>query len=195
MTLILCDRIAKPAARRSTPKRNRTFKRLMTPNSTRSAHHRALLQQAQTVPTSRNTRRQAVRQLHAIRQSRCYRHMAQIVQLAQLKFVTLFRFVHLLILNIKASFHAYRRLRPHVVISTGAGSVFFFVFFSFLFGSRIVIVETFSRYRRLSKFAKFSAYLSHVKILQTKSLAEKWPEAPIFDPIRILPGPPPRRRT
>ena len=55
-------------------------------------------------------------------------------------------------------------------------------------------METFSRYRRLSKFAKFSAYLSHVKILQTKSLAAKWPGAPIFDPIRILPGPPPPKK-
>ncbi len=105
------------------------------------------------------------------------------------------RLLLLLTKNIYDSIGAVRDLRPEIVISTGAGSVFFFVLLSRLCGSRVIIVETFSRYRRLSKFAYFSARFSDVKILQTKSLVKYWPTAPVFDPIRILHDEPPPKQS
>ena len=78
----LCDRIAKTGSEVVIPpKRNRTFKRVYDADTLQGAeYHRALLQQAQTVPARRDAIRQAARQLHGLRQTRRHRHLAQIVK-------------------------------------------------------------------------------------------------------------------
>ena len=49
------------------------------------------------------------------------------------------------------------RERPDVVISTGAGAVFFVVLFGRLFGAQVVVVESFARFERPSLFGRLAA--------------------------------------
>jgi UDP-N-acetylglucosamine:LPS N-acetylglucosamine transferase len=51
------------------------------------------------------------------------------------------------------------KLRPDVVISTGAGSVFFFMVWCRLFGAKFVLIETFARFDKPSTFARAAATL------------------------------------
>jgi UDP-N-acetylglucosamine transferase subunit ALG13 len=76
--------------------------------------------------------------------------------------------------------------RPDVVISTGAGSVFFTVLFARLIGARVVLIESLARFDRLSMFSRMAAPFAHEKIVQSPALQAFWPDARVFDPIRQL---------
>ncbi len=89
--------------------------------------------------------------------------------------------------NMVESFGHVRRERPDVVITTGAGSVFFTALFGRLSGAKLVVIETFSRSTGLSKFARIAGPIANQRVLQTPALSRFWPRAPIFDPIKLLP--------
>jgi UDP-N-acetylglucosamine--N-acetylmuramyl-(pentapeptide) pyrophosphoryl-undecaprenol N-acetylglucosamine transferase len=86
------------------------------------------------------------------------------------------------------------RERPNVVISTGAGSVYFTVLWARLLGARIVVVESFARFDRLSAFAKIAGPLAHHKVVQSPALSAFWPDAEVFDPLRMIDGPRPAKK-
>lgn len=86
------------------------------------------------------------------------------------------------------------RERPDVVISTGAGAVFFAVAWARLFGARTVVVESFARFDRPSIFSRVAAPLAHDVIVQSKALAAYYPKAKVFDPLRLLDGDPPPKK-
>ena len=81
------------------------------------------------------------------------------------------------------------RERPQIVISTGAGSVFFTVLWSRLIGAKVVVIESFARFEGLSAFARLARPLAHQGVVQSKGLARLWPEAAVFDPMRMIPPP------
>jgi UDP-N-acetylglucosamine transferase subunit ALG13 len=85
------------------------------------------------------------------------------------------------------------KTRPQVVVTTGAGAVFFTVLWARLLGARIVVVESFARFDRPSLFVKLSAPLAHELVVQSPALAKFWPRAKVFDPLRILDGPRPKK--
>lgn len=85
------------------------------------------------------------------------------------------------------------RERPDVVISTGAGSVYFGLLWARLLGARVVAVESFARFDRPSAFAKLTAPLAHHQVVQSKALLAFWPKATLFDPLRMLDGPAPEK--
>jgi UDP-N-acetylglucosamine transferase subunit ALG13 len=85
-------------------------------------------------------------------------------------------------------------LRPDVVVSTGAGSVFFTVLWARLFGAKAVVIESFARFENMSAFARLAGPLAHVKVLQSAALSRFWPRAPVFDPMRRLDGPRPPKQ-
>jgi UDP-N-acetylglucosamine transferase subunit ALG13 len=76
------------------------------------------------------------------------------------------------------------RERPDVVITTGAGAVYFVVMWARLVGAKIVHVETFARFEGPSWFGRIAAPLAHLKIAQSKELGDAWPGAIVFDPLR-----------
>jgi UDP-N-acetylglucosamine--N-acetylmuramyl-(pentapeptide) pyrophosphoryl-undecaprenol N-acetylglucosamine transferase len=84
--------------------------------------------------------------------------------------------------------------RPDVVITTGAGSVYFAVLWARLIGARVILIESFARFERLSKFACIAGPLAHHKVLQSTRLASAWPDAKVFDPMRVLATPPPPKK-
>lgn len=82
------------------------------------------------------------------------------------------------------------RERPGLVITTGAGSMYFVTLFARLTGARIVLIDSFARFRRPSAFARLAAPLAHVRIAQSQLAANAWPGAIAFDPLRPLDRPP-----
>ncbi len=81
------------------------------------------------------------------------------------------------------------RERPDVLISTGAGSMFFPVLWARLAGSKIVIIESFARFNRPSLFAKLAAPLAHLRVVQSAALTGFFRRAVVFDPLRQLDSP------
>ena len=84
--------------------------------------------------------------------------------------------------------------RPQVVISTGAGAVFFPVLWARLLGARVVVIESFARFENASLFGRMSAPFAHDFVVQSEQLARHYPKAAFFDPLRMLDGPPPPKK-
>lgn len=86
------------------------------------------------------------------------------------------------------------RERPDVVITTGAGTVFFPVLWARLFGARIVLVETFARFEGPSWFGRMVAPFAQVKVVQSEGLGHVWPDAAVFNPLRVTDEPTPAKQ-
>lgn len=76
--------------------------------------------------------------------------------------------------------------RPQVLISTGAGTVYFPLLWARLTGAKVVLIESFARFDKPSVFGKLSAPLAHKMVVQSKALAAYWPNARVFDPLKVL---------
>ena len=93
-----------------------------------------------------------------------------------------------------ANFFASARIiwaeRPTLVVTTGAGSVFFCVLFARLLGAKIVAIETFARFDRPSAFAKLTMPFAFRRVVQSVKLANVWRRTQVFEPFKILPAKP-----
>jgi UDP-N-acetylglucosamine transferase subunit ALG13 len=83
--------------------------------------------------------------------------------------------------------------RPDMVITTGAGSIFFTLMWARLLGARVVVIESFARFEGLSVFTRLAGPLAHHKVVQSPILEAHWPGAVVFDPLRVLDTPPPAK--
>ena len=86
------------------------------------------------------------------------------------------------------------RERPQVVISTGAGAVFFPVLWARLMGARVVVIESFARFEHASLFGRMAAPFAHDFVVQSEQLARHYPKAAFFDPLRVLDRPAPEKK-
>lgn len=84
--------------------------------------------------------------------------------------------------------------RPQLLISTGAGAVFFSVVWARIVGAKVVTVESFARFHHPSVFGRLSAPFAHHKVVQSAALARHWPKAAVFDPLRLLDLPRPPKK-
>lgn len=84
--------------------------------------------------------------------------------------------------------------RPDVLITTGAGAVFFSVLWARLLGAKIVVIESFARFHAPSVFGRMASPFAHEKVVQSKELASYWPDAAVFDPLRELDTPRPEKK-
>lgn len=85
-------------------------------------------------------------------------------------------------------------MRPDIILTTGAGSMFFTVLWGRLFGAKIVLIDSFARFDGPSVFARIAGPISHIQIAQSEAAAAKWGKAVAFDPFRMLDGPRPAKR-
>lgn len=86
------------------------------------------------------------------------------------------------------------RERPDVVVSTGAGAVYFSVLWARLLGAQFVLIETLARFDEPSLFWRMTQALANLKIVQSPVLAAKFSDAALFDPVEILSKPRPPKR-
>jgi UDP-N-acetylglucosamine transferase subunit ALG13 len=91
--------------------------------------------------------------------------------------------------NLRASWRALASERPQLVISTGAGSLFFTVLLAKLRGARFILIETIARFDSASLFGRMTHYFADVVIIQSEKLQDIWPNAELFDPfVRLGPA-------
>jgi UDP-N-acetylglucosamine transferase subunit ALG13 len=95
--------------------------------------------------------------------------------------------------NFVACARAVLKERPDVVLTTGAGAVFFGVLWARLLGAKVVVIESFARFDAPSVFWKIASPLAHAKVVQSGALAAAAPDAAVFDPLRVLDAPRPAK--
>jgi len=78
--------------------------------------------------------------------------------------------------------------RPDVVISSGAGAVFWVAVLGRLFGAKLIVLESFARFDKPSKFGRLVSPFATKKIVQAPALKKYWPDAELFDPFRVVEG-------
>ena len=81
------------------------------------------------------------------------------------------------------------RERPDFIITTGAGAVYFPVIWARLLGACVVVIESFARFEGPSLFGRLASPLAHHLIVQSPKLSAFYPQAHVFDPLRILDAP------
>ncbi len=84
--------------------------------------------------------------------------------------------------------------RPDVVISTGAGAVFWTCLFARIFGARLVLIESFARFDHPSKFATAARLIASATVVQSAKLKQGWPDAILFDPLKMGDGKRPAKK-
>lgn len=90
--------------------------------------------------------------------------------------------------NIRAAWRAIKIERPDLVISTGAGSVFFVVLFAKLFGAKYIHVEAFCRFETPTIFGRLIHHVADAAFVQSEQLANVWPNIEVFDPFVRMPS-------
>jgi len=86
------------------------------------------------------------------------------------------------------------KLKPDVIISTGAGTVFFFMLWCRLLGAKFILIETFARFEKPSTFARAAGIFANNIIVQSQALTKDFPNAAVFDPLKILDQPRPDKK-
>jgi UDP-N-acetylglucosamine transferase subunit ALG13 len=83
--------------------------------------------------------------------------------------------------------------RPQVIISTGAGAVYFAVLWARLLGAKVVAIESFARFEGPSLFGRLTVPFAHHFVVQSAKLKAFYPKAEVFDPLRVLETRPPAK--
>jgi UDP-N-acetylglucosamine transferase subunit ALG13 len=79
--------------------------------------------------------------------------------------------------------------RPQLVISTGAGSVFFAVLLAKMRGAKFILIESFARFETPSLFGRLTRRFADAVFVQSERLRDIWPGAEVFDPfVRLGPA-------
>lgn len=122
---------------------------------------------------------------HSIAQSHPTEFVAH-VALGQARLGKPFRMMFASARNFLKSMRIILRQRPDVVLTTGAGSMFFVVLWARLAGARIVVIDSFARFDRPSVFARIAGKLAHLRIAQSPRSGSNWRGSVIFNPFREL---------
>lgn len=93
--------------------------------------------------------------------------------------------------NLRQSIRAIRAERPDIVISTGAGAVLFSCLAARATGAPFISVDSFARFDKPSAFARMAKPFATSVVVQSAALKAVWPDALLFDPLKILDTPPP----
>jgi UDP-N-acetylglucosamine--N-acetylmuramyl-(pentapeptide) pyrophosphoryl-undecaprenol N-acetylglucosamine transferase len=96
--------------------------------------------------------------------------------------------------NFAQSLHIIREERPDVVVTTGAGAVYWAALAARALGAKVVLIDSFARFDHPSKFARAMKPFATDVIVQSPALKAHWPNALLFDPFRSLDGTPPPKQ-
>lgn len=115
------------------------------------------------------------------------------VALGQAKLGAPFKMAAAAIVNFFQSARIILRRRPDVVLTTGAGAMFFTVLWARLLGAKIVLIDSMARVHHPSAFARIAGPIAHVRISQSQAAGAAWPGSLVFDSLRMLPDAPPAK--
>ena len=88
--------------------------------------------------------------------------------------------------NFAASWRIVSKHRPDVLISTGAGSMFFASLFTKLRGGKVIVIDSFARFKKPSAFARITGPIADWRIAQSPVSAKLWGDAECYDPLVLL---------
>lgn len=95
--------------------------------------------------------------------------------------------------NMADSWRIVRKVKPELIVSTGAGSAFFTVLFGKWLGAELVVVESFARFEAPSLFGRLAHRFADHKVVQSAALDGVWPGAVLADPFKIVEAPRPEK--
>lgn len=121
-------------------------------------------------------------------------HFVPHVAIGQARLGAPWRMVRAGVSNFFRSAAIIARERPDIVISTGAGAVFFAVAWARLRGARTVVIDSFARFDRPSLFARIAGPIANDMVVQSSALSSYFPKAKVFDPFRLLDEAPPPKK-
>lgn len=98
-----------------------------------------------------------------------------------------------MLINVCQSVRVVLRERPTLVITTGAAAIFWSILLARLFGARLVSIESFARFEAPSVYGNLVRRFADDLVVQSEKLKAAWPEAHVFDPLRILDTPRPNK--
>lgn len=98
----------------------------------------------------------------------------------------IFKLLVMTLLNLWKSAVTTIRERPDVVITTGAGTVYFATLIARLLGARVFVIESLARFDSPSRFGRLAAPLAHCMIVQSAKVAPFYTKARVFNPMKIL---------
>ncbi len=104
----------------------------------------------------------------------------------QLRLGKPFKMLRAMIRNLVQSIEILRQEKPSVILTTGAGAVFWIALLGRLSGAKVILVESFARFEAPSKFGRMVKPFATDVIAQSEQLKERWPDALVFDPFRRL---------
>lgn len=116
-------------------------------------------------------------------------HFVDHYSFGQLRLGKPLKMLKAMIRNLARSAAIIRRERPDVILTTGAGAVFWVALLGRLSGAKVILVESFARFDAPSKFGRMVRPFATDVIVQSEKLKERWPEALVFDPFKRLKGP------
>lgn len=93
-----------------------------------------------------------------------------------------------LVLNLVQSAKIICQYRPNVIITTGAGAVFWTALIGKAFGAKVILIDSFARFDAPSMFARLLNYFADETIVQSAGVLSRLPGARVFDPLRIVDG-------
>ena len=96
--------------------------------------------------------------------------------------------------NFAQSLAIVRSERPDVVVTTGAGAVYWTAMGARASGAKVILIDSFARFDAPSKFARALRPFATETIVQSEALKLHWPDARLFDPFRVLDSSPPRKQ-
>ncbi len=99
-----------------------------------------------------------------------------------------------MIRNLAQSIDIIRTERPDVILTTGAGAMFWVALLGRLSGAKVILIDSFARFEAPSKFARLVKPFATDLVVQSEKLKDRWPEALVFDPFRRLDGPRPEKK-
>lgn len=81
------------------------------------------------------------------------------------------------------SINLYRKIKPDIIITTGAGGVLSMFLIGKLFGSKLIFIETFSRIKSKTLTGRICYYIADVFIVQWPEMRKKYPNSTYFGHI------------
>lgn len=104
----------------------------------------------------------------------------------QLRLGKPFKMLRGMVRNFVQSIAILARERPDVILTTGAGAVFWVALLGRLTGARVILIESFARFDAPSKFGRMMKPFATDLIAQSDKLQARWPTALVFDPFKRL---------
>ncbi|MFT3966539.1 MAG: glycosyltransferase [Sphingobium sp.] len=121
-------------------------------------------------------------------------HFVEHVALGQARFGAPIAMIGCAIRNFWQSLKIIMRERPDAVITTGAGAMFFTVVLARLWGAHVIMIDSFARFRGPSTFARLVSPFAHRRVVQSLQMANAFADAKVFDPLKVLDRPRPRKK-